>query len=90
MVKSRLPRARGTSLCLLDPSRSTADNKSHKGKGLAPHLIIPVRSRTMFSMANVLSAAERTAVVAALVEGNSQRSVCRMTGVARNTVAKLG
>lgn len=37
----------------------------------------------------VLSAASRAAVVAALVEGNSLRSVCRMTGVARNTAAKL-
>jgi len=43
----------------------------------------------MFSMANVLSAPDRASVVAALVEGNSLRSVSRMTGVARNTVAKL-
>jgi IS1 family transposase len=40
-------------------------------------------------MANVLSNADRTAVVAALVEGNSIRSTSRMTGVARNTVTKL-
>lgn len=38
---------------------------------------------------NSLSAAERRQVVAALVEGNSIRSVSRMTGVARNTVTKL-
>ncbi len=43
----------------------------------------------MFTMANVLSAEKRAAVVAALVEGNSLRSASRMTGVARNTVAKL-
>jgi IS1 family transposase len=43
----------------------------------------------MFSMANVLSNADRTAVVAALVEGCSIRSTSRMTGVARNTVTKL-
>lgn len=43
----------------------------------------------MFSMANVLSRSDRTAVVAALVEGNSIRSTSRMTGVARNTVSKL-
>jgi IS1 family transposase len=43
----------------------------------------------MFSMANVLSNADRTAVVAALVEGNSIRATARMTGVARNTVTKL-
>jgi len=40
-------------------------------------------------MANVLSNADRTAVVAALVEGNSIRATSRMTGVARNTVTKL-
>ena len=43
----------------------------------------------MVQYGNVLSAAERIAVVSALVEGNSLRSVARMTGVARNTVAKL-
>jgi IS1 family transposase len=43
----------------------------------------------MFSMANVLSNVDRTAVIAALVEGCSIRSTSRMTGVARNTVTKL-
>jgi IS1 family transposase/lambda repressor-like predicted transcriptional regulator len=43
----------------------------------------------MLSMANVLSNADRTAVIAALVEGCSIRSTSRMTGVARNTVTKL-
>jgi DNA-directed RNA polymerase specialized sigma24 family protein len=43
----------------------------------------------MFSTANVLSNADRTAVVSALVEGCSIRSTSRMTGVARNTVTKL-
>ncbi len=43
----------------------------------------------MFSMANVLSNADRTAVVSALVEGCSIRATARMTGVARNTVTKL-
>jgi IS1 family transposase len=40
-------------------------------------------------MANVLSNADRIAVVSALVEGCSIRSTSRMTGVARNTVTKL-
>jgi IS1 family transposase len=40
-------------------------------------------------MANVLSNADRTAVVGALVEGCSIRATARMTGVARNTVTKL-
>jgi len=43
----------------------------------------------MFSMANVLSTADRAAVVAALVEGCSIRSTSRMTKVSRNTVTKL-
>jgi IS1 family transposase len=38
---------------------------------------------------NRLSPEKRRAIVAALVEGNSIRATCRMTGVARNTVTKL-
>jgi IS1 family transposase len=38
---------------------------------------------------NRLPTEKRTAVVAALVEGNSIRATCRMTGVAKNTVVKL-
>src|SRR5690242_7774435 len=38
---------------------------------------------------NKLSTAERVRVVSALVEGNSIRATVRMTGVAKNTVAKL-
>src|SRR6266508_2265131 len=38
---------------------------------------------------NRLSPEKRRAVIAALVEGNSIRSTCRMTGVAKNTVVKL-
>jgi IS1 family transposase len=38
---------------------------------------------------NRLSTADRTRVIAALVEGNSIRSTVRMTGIAKNTVAKL-
>jgi len=42
----------------------------------------------MVSM-NRLSTEMRVQVVAALVEGNSIRATCRMTGVAKNTVVKL-
>lgn len=38
---------------------------------------------------NQLPMSKRVAVVSALVEGNSMRSTCRMTGVAMNTVLKL-
>jgi len=42
----------------------------------------------MFSM-NRLSTAKRVQIVAALVEGNSIRATCRMTGAAKGTVLKL-
>ena len=38
---------------------------------------------------NKLPMSKRVAIVSALVEGNSLRSTCRMTGVAMNTVLKL-
>lgn len=38
---------------------------------------------------NTLTQDERIRIVAALVEGNSLRSVSRMTGIARNTITKL-
>ncbi|MGH2535431.1 MAG: IS1 family transposase [Thermomicrobiales bacterium] len=38
---------------------------------------------------NKLSTHRRTQIVAALVEGNSIRATCRMTGAAKNTVVKL-
>ena len=38
---------------------------------------------------NKLNTAKRTAILSALVEGNSLRSTTRMTGVSINTVTKL-
>jgi IS1 family transposase len=38
---------------------------------------------------NILDAAKRTAIVQALVEGNSVKATCRLTGVAKGTVLKL-
>ena len=38
---------------------------------------------------NRLSTERRAKVIAALVEGNSIRATCRMTGAAKNTVVKL-
>jgi len=46
------------------------------------------RSSIMVSM-NRLSTADRARIVACLVEGNSIRATCRMTGAAKNTVTKL-
>lgn len=38
---------------------------------------------------NKLSTAERSRAIACLVEGNSQRATCRMTGLAKKTVGRL-
>lgn len=38
---------------------------------------------------NRLSTKQRAQIVAALVEGNSIRATCRMTGAAKGTVLKL-
>ena len=46
------------------------------------------RSGIMVSM-NRLSAEKRKQVISCLVEGNSIRATCRMTGVAKGTVTKL-
>src|SRR5580700_9910881 len=51
-------------------------------------LTIHHRSSIMVSM-NRLDSNRRAQVVRCLVEGNSIRSTVRMTGVAKNTVAKL-
>jgi hypothetical protein len=41
-------------------------------------------------MANILSLEKQTTVIHALAEGNSIRSIERMTGVNRNTIMSLG
>jgi len=41
------------------------------------------------SMANQLDNKKRAQVIAALVEGNSIRATVRMTGISKNTIAKL-
>src|SRR4051794_28491550 len=50
--------------------------------------IMRERSSIMVSM-NRLITRERAHIVACLVEGNSIRATCRMTGAAKNTVTKL-
>ena len=47
------------------------------------------RSGIIVSMANILKAEKRAAVISALVEGNSVNATVRMTGVAKNTILKL-
>jgi IS1 family transposase len=45
---------------------------------------------TVSDMANVLSAEKQTAIIAALAEGSSIRSIERITGVHRDTIMRLG
>jgi len=45
--------------------------------------------RSYYAAMNKLSMEKRSQVVAALVEGNSIRATVRMTGVSKNTIAKL-
>lgn len=49
---------------------------------------MPVRSSIMVSM-NRLSRQQRVSILQALVEGNSIRATCRITGTAKGTVLKL-
>ena len=43
----------------------------------------------MLCLVNRLQTSQRTAVIAALIEGTSINATCRMTGTAKNTVLKL-
>ena len=45
---------------------------------------------TVTDMANVLSAEKQTAIIAALAEGSSIRSIERITGIHRDTIMRLG
>ncbi len=54
------------------------------------HLYIDLSCLTVLVLGmNKLDTERRAQVVAALVEGNSIRATVRMTGVAKNTIAKL-
>src|SRR5258706_2540948 len=59
------------------------------GPSAEGHKGIIRRGSTESNQMNKLPISKRVAVVSALVEGNSLRSTCRMTGVAMNTVLKL-
>lgn len=59
-----------------------------KGTKLPNSVARPLSVGTVTHM-NRLSTADRVRVVSCLVEGNSIRSTVRMTGIAKNTVAKL-
>jgi IS1 family transposase len=54
------------------------------------HLTTCLLCNTVSRMANVLSAEKQTAIIAALAEGSSIRSIERITGVHRDTIMRLG
>jgi IS1 family transposase len=63
----------------------------HIGKIVPQKLLTPYNYwGTVISMANVLSTDKQIAVIGALTEGSSIRSIERMTGVHRDTVMRLG
>ncbi len=65
--------------------------ESHSGEIVSQKGLTTFRScNTVSDMANVLSADKQTAIIAALAEGSSIRSIERITGVHRDTVMRLG
>ena len=52
-------------------------------------MLAMLAKQAYISTMNKLTIEKRVAVIGALAEGNSIRATCRMTGVAKNTVAKL-
>jgi IS1 family transposase len=71
-----------------EPSRHYAENVSQK-------LLTPFNYRITLNtarqeMANVLSTDKKIAVIAALAEGSSIRSIERMTNIHRDTIMRLG
>jgi len=58
--------------------------------GCQPDIRLPMLERSsLFQTMNQLTTAKRVQIVSALVEGNSVRATCRMTGTAKGTVLKL-
>lgn len=91
-MSSALPFALKTTLAL-HPEHSNvivfnSSNKNSCQDSLIFLLTFFLSACTIVSM-NRLTDAKRAQVVAALVEGNSIRATVRMTGVAKNTIAKL-
>jgi hypothetical protein len=77
--------------CLHDKQQHSQREDVHSGTiVLQKYLTQLDYCSTVIRMANVLSKDKRIAVVSALAEGSSIRSIERMTGVNRNTIMNLG
>src|ERR1043165_1648964 len=68
----------------------TYSNNSAPESVTQKHLTTRNKRDTVIHMANILPKEKQVAVVAALAEGSSIRSIERMTGINRNTIMTLG
>src|SRR5438309_2307575 len=59
------------------------------GSKLTETLLTLIERSSIMVIMNKLSADRRAKVISALVEGNSIRATCRMTGTAKGTVTRL-
>lgn len=81
----------GWRTCLEDGQQDSQGNYSHSDKIVPRKYLTPADYwGTVISMANVLSTDKQIAVIGALTEGSSIRSIERMTGVHRDTIMRLG
>ena len=77
--------------CLDDGQEHSQRNYFHGGEIVSQKdLTNSPYCNTLSVMANVLSAEKQSAIIAALAEGSSIRSIERITGVHRDTIMRLG
>jgi IS1 family transposase len=69
-----------------------ANPPSTHNRKIVPHKYLPSNSYwgTVIDMANILNTDKQIAVIGALAEGSSIRSIERITGVHRDTIMRLG
>jgi IS1 family transposase len=81
----------GRVLCEAEHEQGRGENYSHSSAIVLQKYLDKLYScSTVIDMANVLSKDKQIAVVSALAEGSSIRSIERMTGINRNTIMTLG
>jgi len=77
--------------CLHDGQEHSQREIFHGGQSVSQKSLTAFHLCNTFSdMANVLSGEKQTAIIAALAEGSSIRSIERTTGVHRDTIMRLG
>lgn len=78
--------------CLICDNRQQNKSEYSHGDEIVPRKYLTSNSYwgTVIHMANVLNADKQIAVIGALAEGSSIRSIERITGVHRDTVMRLG